>query len=127
MLDWISTLWNNTIYGGPTRNAPNGGNNIKQLIDNKPATVILLLETDIINRKEKLKPIVVNCDRPIIKKMPLMIDFDNVFDQGYNQYLQEVCKKRAPIKHVTEQSRKLINKQLSHQQLKQEVDKFCSI
>jgi hypothetical protein len=98
MLTWVASFFTGA-FAGPARNAPNGGKNIKALIKENPPA-LTPSDKDIQHVKSVLKPTVVNAERPVVRKMPLLEEFDNVFDKGWKEFLTGARGRRATIKHV---------------------------
>lgn len=93
MLSWVSSWWINRSLSGPARNAPNDGKNIKEIMEQKPANVLLVSPNEINNIRNKLKKTVQN--EPYRSETPkLLLDLNNVFNQGNDKYFETVRKRR---------------------------------
>lgn len=89
MYNWITSWWSSetNINTGPARNLPVSVN-IKQLVDNRPASVLVISSDEILNRRNSLKKTVINSQPASIKKKPIMQEFDKVFEKGIKTYLK---------------------------------------
>jgi hypothetical protein len=97
MFEWVSLWWTNKSLSGPARNAPNDGKNIKELIEQKPDTVLLVSQSEINNIRNKLKKTVQN--EPYKTETPkLFLDLNKVFQQGNDKYFENIRKKREEKK-----------------------------
>jgi len=89
MLDWFSSFWTDYSLYGPARNAPNNGINIKDLLQQRPQRVICLTPEEVQHKLSTLRPTKINAIPPIQNKNPIMKEFDEVFNQGYQNYFIE--------------------------------------
>ena len=86
----------NTIltHNAPARNAPNGGKNIKALIDQKPTHITLITDVEIkkvLNTLRKTEHIVFP---PLPQQPSVLLELNNVFGNGKDRYFELVRKRR---------------------------------
>lgn len=98
MLSWIASWWSTKSFTGPARNAPNNGQNIKELFEQKPASVIVLTDKEIQSVRSTLKKTEINSDPPSIVIPPIMMSLNNVFQQGNENYFESVKQRRLTAK-----------------------------
>lgn len=109
---WVST---DVIYGGPARNAPNGGVNIRVILDQRPKQVMCVDQDTVVSTLKSLKKTIINAQPPISNKPPLMKDFDNVFEMGYKEFFAAKAAARAAKlnRHVVESADIIIEENMS--------------
>lgn len=96
MFAWLASWFYTTDYSGPARNAPNNGVSIKKYIEEKPQEVNIITQEDIINAKNKLHKVEPN-NKSTIYKSPLLQEFDQVFQMGYQTYFEAKRKKEQNV------------------------------
>ncbi len=92
----INALWTTPTFAGPARNAPDGGNNVKKLLETAPPTCGLLSPEIVQETRASLKKITPN--PPFVSpKPPLLADFDQVFALGVESYFEQFKQRRNKI------------------------------
>lgn len=96
MFSWVTSFWSKTHVSGPARNAPNNGENIKTIIDNKPPTVVSVTQKEIENTIKNLRKTVIN--EPY-KSAPssLELELASVFELGNSNYFELMRIKRKNL------------------------------
>jgi hypothetical protein len=114
---------------GPARNAPSDGKNVKQNVDQTPR-YFLISNQDIINSKNRLKPITPNERRQKSGKMPIMEEFENIFALGCSNFLQQARSRRSTVSipsDNTDSSRNFSKTKNSSRHSSKETNDFCHL
>ena len=91
MFSWLSTfLPSSDIIYGPGRNAPDGGKNIRQVLDQRATQVMSVPPEVIIEIKSTLRKTIINSRPPLSTKPPIMKEFDDVFTLGHKNYFEKL-------------------------------------
>jgi|SRR5437016_579699 len=102
MLSWITSWWVTSpsstegSFTGPARNAPNNGENIKQLLEEKPQMMNLTIITniEIQNARQRLKsPVSHNVpDKP--RPLTVLQQLAEIHERGSTNYFESIKKRR---------------------------------
>lgn len=94
MLNWLYSWW--YFVPGPARNAPNDGVDIKKFVENKPTSVSVITETEIKTAMNNLNRVNV-IHKPSGYTAPLIREFNEVFEMGYENFLKQRREKLKKI------------------------------
>lgn len=86
MFSWFD-MFSSTFFSGPARNAPNNGVNIKEILTKADKGSEISQEL-IVNTLNSLKKTIINNDRPLFYRSPLLCELDEVFGKGNKIYFK---------------------------------------